>query len=99
MQDTDFLARTREVVLDGKDLIYRELARLGLTFIPSQANFVLIRVPRPGKEVYQAMLREGVIIRAMDAYGFPDYIRVNVGLPEENRRFLEALQKVLGSGD
>jgi len=43
------------------------------------------------------MLREGVIIRAMDAYGFPDYIRVNLGLPEENRRFLEALQKVLRS--
>jgi histidinol-phosphate aminotransferase len=97
LQDADFLARTRELVLKGKDLLYRELARLGLTFVPSQANFVLIRVPRPGREVYQAMLREGVIIRAMDAYGFPDYIRVNLGLPEENRRFLEALQKVLGS--
>ncbi|MBM4300660.1 MAG: histidinol-phosphate transaminase [Deltaproteobacteria bacterium] len=96
LHDADFLARTRELVLEGKDLLYRELARLGLTFVPSQANFVLIRVPRPGREVYQAMLREGVIIRAMDAYGFPDYIRVNVGLPEENRRFLEALQKVLG---
>jgi histidinol-phosphate aminotransferase len=87
------------LVLAGKDLLYRELTRLGLTFVPSQANFVLIRVPRLGQEVYQAMLRQGVIIRAMDAYGFPDYIRVNLGLPEENRRFLEALQKVLGSGD
>jgi histidinol-phosphate aminotransferase len=99
LKDTDFLARTRELVLAGKDLLYRELTRLGLTFVPSQANFVLIRVPRLGKEVYQAMLRHGVIIRAMDAYGFPDYIRVNLGLPEENRRFLEALQKVLGSSD
>ena len=99
MQDVDFLARTRELVLEGKDLLYRELARLGLPFIPSQTNFMLIRVPRLGQEVYQAMLREGVIIRAMDAYGFPEYIRVNVGLPEENRRFLEALQKVLGSGN
>jgi histidinol-phosphate aminotransferase len=94
--DTEFLARTRELVLAGKALVYRELTRLGLTFVPSQTNFMLIRVPRSGKEVYQAMLREGVIIRAMDAYGFPDYIRVNLGLPEENRRFLEALQKVLG---
>ncbi|HZK13539.1 MAG TPA: aminotransferase class I/II-fold pyridoxal phosphate-dependent enzyme, partial [Desulfobaccales bacterium] len=68
-------------------------------FVPSQTNFVLIRVPRLGKEIYQAMLRKGVIIRAMDAYGFPEYIRVNVGLPAENRRFLEALQKVLGSGN
>jgi histidinol-phosphate aminotransferase len=99
LQDTAFLAQTREVVLAGKDLVYRGLTRLGLTFIPTQANFVLIRVPRPGQEVYQAMLREGVIIRAMDSYGFPDYIRVNMGLPVENRRFLEALQKVLGSGN
>ncbi|MGO8763386.1 MAG: histidinol-phosphate transaminase [Desulfobaccales bacterium] len=98
LNDTDFLARTRDLVLAGKDLLYRELGRLGLTFVPSQANFVLIRVPRPGKEVYEAMLRLGVIIRAMDAYGFPDYIRVNMGLPEENRRFLEALEKVLRSG-
>jgi histidinol-phosphate aminotransferase len=99
LKDTDFLAQTREVVLTGKDLIYRGLTRLGLTFIPTQTNFVLIRVPKAGQEVYQAMLREGVIIRAMDSYGFPDYIRVNMGLPAENRRFLEALQKVLGSGN
>jgi histidinol-phosphate aminotransferase len=99
LQDADFLARTRELVLEGKAQFYQELARLGLTFIPSQANFVLIRVPRPGQEVYQAMLREGVIIRAMDSYGFPDYIRINMGRLEENRRCFAALQKVLGSGD
>jgi histidinol-phosphate aminotransferase len=99
LQDTDFLAHTLELVLDGKARFYQELARLGLTFIPSQANFVLIRVPRPGQIVFQAMLREGVIIRAMDSYGLPDYIRINMGRPEENRRCLEALQKVLGSGD
>jgi histidinol-phosphate aminotransferase len=97
LKDTEFLARTRELVLTGKDLLYRELTRLGLSFVPSQANFVLIRVRRSGTAVYQAMLRQGVIIRAMDAYGFPDYIRVNLGLPEENRRFLVALEKVLGS--
>jgi histidinol-phosphate aminotransferase len=97
LQDSAFVAQTRELVLTGKDLVYRGLARLGLTYVPTQANFVLIRMPKPGQEVYQAMLREGVIIRAMDAYGFPDYIRVNMGLPEENRRFLTALEKVLGS--
>jgi histidinol-phosphate aminotransferase len=97
LQDTAFLSQTRKVVLAGKDQICKGLERLGLTYVPSQTNFVLIRVPQPGKEVYQAMLREGVIIRAMDAYGFPDYIRVNMGLPEENRRFLEALHKVLGA--
>ena len=94
--DTDFLARTLELVHGGKAEICRGLERLGLEYLPSQANFILIRTPKPGQEVFQAMLRQGVIIRAMDAYGLPDYIRVNVGLPQENRRFLEALKQVLG---
>jgi histidinol-phosphate aminotransferase len=96
LTDNDFLARTKELVLTGKEEIYRGLERLGLDYIPSQANFILIRVPKPGREVFQAMLHLGVIIRAMDAYGLPEHIRVNVGLPAENRRFLEALQQVLG---
>jgi histidinol-phosphate aminotransferase len=69
---------------------------LGLTFVPSQANFILIYLGREGRAVYEAMLKEGVIIRAMDAYGYPEHIRVNVGLPQENERFLTALKKVLG---
>ncbi len=96
LTDDEFLARTLELILSGKEEIYRGLERLGLEFLPSQANFILIRVPRPGQEVFQAMLRLGVIIRAMDAYGLPGHIRVNVGLPQENRRFLAALSQVLG---
>jgi len=96
LTDNDFLACTRELVLAGKAEICRELGRLGLEYVPSQANFILIRLPKPGREVYQAMLRQGVIIRAMDAYGLPDHIRVNVGLPQENRRFLQTLQQALG---
>ncbi len=96
LNDTDFLKRTRELVLKGRAFFYQEFDRLGLTYLPSQANYVLIRMPRPGREVFQAMLRQGVIVRAMDAYGLPDYIRVNVGLKDENQRFIGALTKVLG---
>lgn len=96
LTDTDFLERTLALVWEGRDFLLRELARLGVAVVPTQANFILIRTGRPGRQVYEAMLREGVIIRAMDAYGFPEYIRVNVGLPEENRRFIKAFQKVMG---
>jgi histidinol-phosphate aminotransferase len=96
LTDTDFLARTLELVHNGKAEICRELGRLGLEYVATQANFILIRVPKPGRQVFEAMLRQGVIIRAMDAYGLPDHIRVNVGLPQENRRFIKALQQVLG---
>lgn len=96
LSDREFLARTRELVRTGREYLMAGLTELGLSYVPSQANFLLIYLGRPGREVYEALLREGVIIRAMDAYGFPLHIRVNVGLPEENARFLAALKKVLG---
>jgi histidinol-phosphate aminotransferase len=96
LTDTEFLENTRELVHTGRAFLEEGLQRLGLTYVPSQANFILIYLGRPGREVYEAMLKQGVIIRAMDAYGFPEHIRVNVGLPEENRRFLATLKTVLG---
>jgi histidinol-phosphate aminotransferase len=96
LTDTVFLEQTRELVHTGRAFLEEGLKRLGLTFVPSQANFILIFLGREGQEVYQSMLKEGVIIRAMDAYGYPEHIRVNVGLPGENQRFLATLKKVLG---
>jgi histidinol-phosphate aminotransferase len=96
LTDQLFLERTKAVVLAGRAWICRELERLGLSHTPSQANYILIRVNRPAEDVYQAMLRAGVIIRAMNEYGFPEHIRVNVGLPEENQRFIKTLAKVMG---
>jgi len=96
LTDVDFLARTRELVRTGRAYLEEGLRQLGLSFVPSQANFILVYLGRRGREVYQAMLTEGVIIRAMDAYGYPEHIRVNVGLPQENERFLATLKKVLG---
>jgi histidinol-phosphate aminotransferase len=94
--DVEFLERTKELVRTGRTFLEEGLTQLGLTFVPSQANFILIYLGRSGMEIYEAMLQEGVIIRAMDAYGYPEHIRVNVGLPQENERFLTALKKVLG---
>jgi histidinol-phosphate aminotransferase len=96
LTDTVFLSQTLELVRTGRHWLTQALTDLGFAVAPSQANYLLIKVERPGREVYQQMLQQGVIIRAMDAYDFPDYIRVNVGLPEENQRFLEAFKKVMG---
>jgi histidinol-phosphate aminotransferase len=70
--------------------------RLELPFVPSAANFILVRVGQ-GLAVYEGLLREGVIVRPMDGYGLPEYLRVTIGLPEENARFIEALETVLRS--
>ena len=69
--------------------------RLGLDYIPSVGNFVTLDTGRPVAEVDAALLREGCIARPVANYGLPRHLRVTVGLPEENARFLTALEKVL----
>ena len=95
LDDTKFVSRTLKVVRDGLSYLHRQLDDLGLEYVPTQTNFFLIKVPAGAKKTYELMLKEGVIIRAMDSYGLEDYIRVNVGLPEENERFVQTLRKVL----
>jgi histidinol-phosphate aminotransferase len=77
-------------------LLYRSLDKMDIEYFPSQANFFLINVRQDADAVFRAMLKQGVIVRSMKEYGFPEFIRINVGLPAENDRFLKALAKVLG---
>jgi histidinol-phosphate aminotransferase len=95
LKDREFYEKTRALVREGKMVLEKGLKQMGLAALPSQANFLLIKVPRKAQEVFEAMLYKGVIIRSMKSYGLEDYIRVNVGLPEENRIFLKALKEVL----
>ncbi|RJQ81725.1 MAG: histidinol-phosphate transaminase [Desulfobacteraceae bacterium] len=97
LDDTDFLGRTLATVHQGLDFLYAELTRRGLRYFPTQANFFLVDVGRQAADVFDALLRYGVIVRSMGAYGYPNFIRVSVGMPEENRRFLQALDKVLSA--
>lgn len=95
LDDLAFLKQTIAVVHRGLDDLYDALDRLGLTYHKTEANFFLIDVGRPADIVFENMLRQGVIVRSMRAYGFPTHIRINVGLDAENRRFLRALETVL----
>ena len=99
LDDKAFLQQTVELVHRGLDKLYGALDRLGLTYFQTEANFFLIDVGQPADVVFEHMLRQGVIVRSMRAYGFPTYIRVNVGLDSENRRFLRALETVLSRKD
>ncbi|MBN1849927.1 MAG: aminotransferase class I/II-fold pyridoxal phosphate-dependent enzyme, partial [Deltaproteobacteria bacterium] len=94
--DSAFVSETLAIVRDGLSYLFDELEKIGLEYLPTQTNFFLIKVPMGGKRLYELMLKEGVIIRAMDSYGLKDYIRINVGLPEENERFIETLKRILG---
>ena len=96
LDDQEFLAQTRHLVKEGLAYFRHELDRLGIAYIPTQANFLLIHVARNSREIYENMLRQGVIIRAMGSYQLPEYIRVNAGLPAENQRFMQAFKRVMG---
>ncbi len=81
----------------GMGQIVSGVHALGLDYIPSVGNFLCIDVGRDAAEVDQALLREGVITRPVANYGLPRHLRVSIGMPEENARFLEALEKVLST--
>ena len=96
LDDTDFVSRTLNLNRKGLAYLYDELDKLKLEYLPTQTNFMLIKIQPGGEQVYQQMLKQGVIVRSMDSYGLNEYIRINVGLPEENERFVKALRRVLG---
>ena len=80
----------------GRHYLYDEFKALGLKYVPSRANFILVDVGRSAAEIYQKLLHEGVIVRPMTAFGMESTLRITVGTPQENRRFVKALKKVLG---
>ena len=80
----------------GRQLLYDEFKALGLKYVPSRANFILVDVGRSAAEIYQKLLREGVIVRPMTSFGMETALRITVGTPQENRRLVRALGAVLG---
>ena len=95
LEDQDFLAETIRLVSTEMDFIYRGLDELGIPYFRSNANFLLIRVNKKADAVFEDLLRQGVIVRSMSSYGYPDSIRVSIGHHHENVRFLAALEKVI----
>jgi histidinol-phosphate aminotransferase len=95
LSDRDHLARTVELNCAGLRRLADAFIERRLDFIPSVGNFITLNLGRPAAPVYAALLREGVIARPIANYGLPEHLRVTVGAEEENRTFLDALDRVL----
>ncbi len=93
LADEDHMRKTRELTREGRQFLEASFAQRGLEYVPSSANFVLVRVG-DGDGIFQALLRRGLIVRAMRSYGLPEWIRVSVGTMDQNRRFVEELDAV-----
>jgi histidinol-phosphate aminotransferase len=94
LDDDSHTQRTRENNSAGLKTLGAEFTKMGLSFIPSAANFVLVKVG-DGQKVFEAMQREGVIVRPMGGYQLGEWIRITVGTPAENTRCLNALHAAL----
>lgn len=95
LEDADHLAATRSNNEAGLSYLNHELRMMGVNYVPSAANFVLLEVGDGGK-VFADLQAKGVITRPMAGYQLPDWVRVSVGTPEENTRFIHTLKDVLG---
>ena len=94
LDDTAFVDASRRANDAGLAQLTGGLTQLGLSFVPSVGNFVSFEV-NDARGVYDRLLRSGVIVRPIAEYGLPNFLRVSVGLPEENERFLHSLQQAL----
>jgi len=94
LEDRKFVAKSAKMNRSGLERLERGLKALGLETIPSFANFITFRTSR-AKTVYEKLLRLGVIVRPLAGYDMPDHLRVTIGTPKENEKFLKALRTAL----
>ncbi len=97
IHDEEYMQKTRELTHEGREFLQSEFSAIGLDYVPSAANFVLVRVG-DGDQIFQALLRRGLIIRAMRSYKLPEWIRVSVGTMDQNRRFIAELRHLDSEG-
>lgn len=98
LEDKKFLKKTRRIILEGKDYLYDALNKLGIAYVPSVANFILIDTGKDGMALCKDMLKYGVIVRDMQQYGLKNFIRVTIGTKKENERFIKVLKEAMEVG-
>ena len=95
LNDVKFLDKSVEFILNGINYIKTELSAMGLAFQPTHANFLMVNVNKDSTQVFNDLLKQGVIVKSMKSYGFTNWIRVNAGTQNENKAFINALKKAI----
>lgn len=94
LYDDDFIAQSRKNNDDGIAQLIAGFEKLGLSWVPTRANFIVVNTGKPAKVMFDALLKRGIIVRAFPK-DLPTHLRVTIGTPEQNARFLEALEACL----
>jgi histidinol-phosphate aminotransferase len=98
LDDDSHVLECVRMIEAGRHYLYDEFRALGIRYVPSRANFILVDAGRSATDIYQRLLKGGVIVRPMTPFGMETALRITVGTPEENRRLVKALHAVLGKG-
>lgn len=89
LKSKDHYQMSRELVQAGRSYFYNELKTTGLSYLPTQANFILIDCGRDSKGIYESLMQQGIIVRATHSFGLPNYIRVTFGTEQQNQKFFK----------
>ncbi len=95
LDNEDFVKKSVDLVKEEKQKLYEELRSLGVEYVPSKTNFVLVNAKRDSIEVFEYLLSKGIIVREMSPWGLKGFIRVNMGTKKENEAFLKAFSEAM----
>ena len=97
LDDEEYRRKVLNSNKEGKKYLYKELKKLGLFYVPTEANFIFIDLKEDSEIVFEKLLKKGVIVRPGNIYGCPNFIRVTIGTPYENEKFIQALKEIMSS--
>ncbi|MFA5059013.1 MAG: histidinol-phosphate transaminase [Candidatus Omnitrophota bacterium] len=95
LKDRTYYKKIKKLIRTQRSYLYAQLKKLGLSFVESSTNFILVDVKRDGFKVFQGLLKKGIIVRDMGFWGLETFIRVTIGTEAENKKFIAALREVL----
>lgn len=95
LEDRDYIEKSINLVKEERKYLIENLKSLGLKVYPSQANFIMVDFGEKAEFLYQELLKRGILVRPLKAYGFPNALRISIGLPEENKALFENLKNLL----
>jgi histidinol-phosphate aminotransferase len=98
LDDGEHLERSKRINAEGKKFLGEELVRLGLSPVPTQANFILFRYDHLVDRLSRKLLERGIIVRDGEALGYPGYVRMTIGTPEANREVISVLEQIINKG-
>jgi len=94
LEDREHVKRTKEINEQGKKYLYQRFKELDVFYIPSETNFVTIDMKTDAREIAEAFQEKGIIVRPLTMYGQPTFLRVTIGMPEQNKRFVEEFARI-----